>query len=543
MSTKNYLKYLRYFIYILITVFILQALWLNSTSYLDNDLGWHLRVGEEIWHTKQVPHYEQYVYPLEGRTWADHEWLTNLAMYLVFSYANYNALTFSFIVIIALTLLLITWWLKNEKFLKSTTNQWLYIGFLWFGLYSSLPHLGIRVQEITLLCFTILLILLHYFHKTNNKKILYFLPPLIYLWSNLHGGFMIAFLILGLWVAVHSTGKILQRYKTPYIDYQKLATIPQIKSVIIITIISLLSTLFTPYGIGLYSFLSDYTNTHYLTSIVEWLPLHYYPIMYNQIFYSCLIISAVIITVLSTFFKFKNQQNKVITINLWEITLVTLFFILAFKSRRHFPLFFIVSLPFILNFIQQNLQLSKRYLKTTILPTIFYIALGIHLINVNIIYYKNIRWNIQPFSNSSPYCATFACKAINYLKTNEGYQHLTIFNDYNLGGYLTYVWKEKQLFIDGRIPLHPINNQTLLEEYQDFYDPLKTAQQLDRYEIQLVLLQKDREIKLNWLEKNFLGWKEEDFNQENHLVKYLNANHNWKIVFEDENSVIYTKHQ
>jgi len=40
-----------------------------------NDTFWHLRAGEEIWRTHQVPHFDTYSFTSGGWPWRDHEWL------------------------------------------------------------------------------------------------------------------------------------------------------------------------------------------------------------------------------------------------------------------------------------------------------------------------------------------------------------------------------------------------------------------------------------------------------------------------------------
>ena len=63
---------------ILFYILVFSFLFYNSLSYLDNDLGWHLRVGEQIIGEGAVPTFDQFDYTLEGKEWVDHEWLLNL---------------------------------------------------------------------------------------------------------------------------------------------------------------------------------------------------------------------------------------------------------------------------------------------------------------------------------------------------------------------------------------------------------------------------------------------------------------------------------
>src|SRR6188768_1762224 len=49
-----------------------------------NDTFWHLRAGQDIWRTGQVPRVDHYSHTFAGAPWPDHEWLTQALMYLAY---------------------------------------------------------------------------------------------------------------------------------------------------------------------------------------------------------------------------------------------------------------------------------------------------------------------------------------------------------------------------------------------------------------------------------------------------------------------------
>ena len=49
-----------------------------------SDTFWHLRAGQEIWRTHQVPLVDHYSYTAAGRFWPDHEWLWQAASYALY---------------------------------------------------------------------------------------------------------------------------------------------------------------------------------------------------------------------------------------------------------------------------------------------------------------------------------------------------------------------------------------------------------------------------------------------------------------------------
>ena len=61
-----------------------QVLWLNVFRIHDPDTWWHLKTGELIWSTGQIPRLDPFSYVLEGKPWVDFEWLAQLLFYVSF---------------------------------------------------------------------------------------------------------------------------------------------------------------------------------------------------------------------------------------------------------------------------------------------------------------------------------------------------------------------------------------------------------------------------------------------------------------------------
>ena len=46
----------------------------------DPDLGWHLKVGEEILESGSVPHYDHFSHTMPGHEWIAHSWLADAGL-------------------------------------------------------------------------------------------------------------------------------------------------------------------------------------------------------------------------------------------------------------------------------------------------------------------------------------------------------------------------------------------------------------------------------------------------------------------------------
>lgn len=544
---KNSLFKLNTIIWVLFYILIFSLFLKHSYSYLDPDFGWHLKTGEEIVQTGHVPTINRVDYTLSGQSWVDHEWLANAAVYWVYTNWGYLAVNIIFALIPLLSFLILNTFIIKE-YTKERTNIWLFILIEIIGIIAFIPHFGVRMQEITFLCVLLLSLILYYYNKDKRWTTLLWLLPLFYFWANTHGGFLIGWVILFLFFAAKITEHILHRFLDwKFMDFQNVLSLPQIGTYSLISLGALTTTFFTPYGLKLYEFFGTYTNTFYFNYILEWLPQWNYPYVYWQCFFICLVISALAVHFIYICRKKSDQK-----LDLWQIGIIVGFTIMAIKSRRHFPLLFAISTPWLLAFITDFLELKAvdfnffKIRSANILINIF-LASCFMIVSLNILVSTSFVRN--PFAS---FCENkqssrqseflFPCQAVSFLKSNPEYRDLKLLNNFGWGGFLIWTWPEKQLFIDGRLPQANYENRSLLEEYWDFFEEDRISGKLDKHQIKAVLLYDNSQpTKLNWFEKNFLFMNEAEFNRPNALKQYLDSNPAWNMVYSDNAAKVYIK--
>jgi len=174
-------RFIRIF-WILFYFLIFCLLVRGGFSYLDPDFGWHLKVGQEISLSGQVPSVNLYNDTYTGN-WVDHEWLSNLALYNFYNFAGYEAIVVIFALLILVTLILLNWFFsKHTKYkLPLGINAALQL----LAVLAAMPHFGVRLQELALLFTLLVLIILNDYERRKRKLTLLFLPPLFFLWANL----------------------------------------------------------------------------------------------------------------------------------------------------------------------------------------------------------------------------------------------------------------------------------------------------------------------------------------------------------------------
>jgi len=494
---------------------------LNSFSYLDPDFGWHLRVGERIALEHSVPHDQIYMWSLAGKNWVDHEWLGNLATYGLWEFGGYTAVSIFFILLPLFGLIILNRYVFTN-YLKRKFHQSVFAGLELFALIACLPHFGVRLQEFTFVFTILLFIIIDSCCRKQNIKAAYWLLPLLFLWSCIHGGFLFSIAATLGWLAYEIILKLFPLIKN-FLNEQALDN-KNLKKLIFISLAAILLTLATPYGKELYSFLNDYgQNRYYMSHIEEWRTPYSIPFVYWQILYTQVIIVL--------FFGAQAYlKNK---IPLWKTVLSLGLLILASRSVRHFPLWAVGSLLLIVpSTIRLNLESAKvvygKYLNTLAIFCFFLIVATTGI---------QAKFNNNPFTN---YCQRYPCGAVQFLKANPQYGNLKMFNDYGWGGFLIWVWPEKKIFIDGRLPQYDFKNKTLLEEYTSFFDKDKIEEKFNEYDIKLVLFKtSEAPFQPDWLEQLITGEKPSE--RKNPLIEYLKSSPNWKSVYSDSTASVYIK--
>jgi hypothetical protein len=391
------------------------------------------------------------------------------------------------------------------------------------------------MQVVALLLFILLLIFLEKYKQKGKLRYAILLPLLFLFWANTHGTFILGLGLMFSFLGIKIIERLLYYCKIKKVDYSYLWSNKKIFTFFNLSLASVLVTLINPYGFRLYNFLNGYTNTFYLKHIQEWLPQYMLPVNMWQISYLAISLSLVLII------WFLNKY-KDIKLNLWDVFLFIFFLYFAISSKRHFPLFFIASSPAIIYLINQifikeknlitysylNKYISVNYIKYFIL-FMYFLVLTALIAQVNFIN--------GPFSS---YCYKYPCEAIEYIKNSEAIKNKRIFNNYSWGGYIIWEMPEKQIFIDGRMPQLEYKNQTILEEYFDFFKEDRAEHKLNEYNIEVVLLPNNNgETTASWFERKILKLNCKERN--NYLYDYLESNKNWEKVFVSDVSIIYIR--
>ncbi|OGK40205.1 hypothetical protein A3A74_06885 [Candidatus Roizmanbacteria bacterium RIFCSPLOWO2_01_FULL_35_13] len=454
---------------------------IRAKTYLDSDFGWGLRLGEIILKSG-FPVKDPFSYTMPSYTYADHEWLIHVGMAKFYSLAGYSGLSLIFTFIIMSTILIVV----RKSDIRFMPIQILFICGVLISYY------GIRSQVITWLFFAILCRWI-----LNNdwwSKYKFFVPVLFLFWANLHGGFIIGWIVLFVIT--------IEKRKFPEV---------------IVTLASILITLINPYGLELWKEVWIFVKDPYIRfSILEWRPILF-------------AITSVELLSLAYCGAFILHYRKKYARH--ELILAVLLFLAAFSSARNFPLFIIYALILIRkgldNFISDITVNKIRASRFHLFYVVFFTLVSV-LGSAQLWGDYNAGKNLNE-ENFYPRLA------VRYLSDHlpEG----QIFSSYEWGGYLIWKLPQKKVFIDGRMSSMSQKNKTgesdyIFAEYMSLItSKTSLAKVFQKYKVDTVLLprrwtdEKSRDIMKSYVSK---------------FIKDLKKN-NFKAVYQDKVAIILTK--
>ncbi len=182
-----------------VTVFV-RLLFSGESLLTDGDTGLHIRAGYVILDTLSVPTHDMFSYISPPLPWTAHEWLSEVIMALLHGSFGLTGVVVFFTIFISLVYFVLFKVIRTSggNILAATAVTALVIvssNFHWLAR----PHI-----------FSFLLVVVWYYlldlyqYRATNR--LYLLPLLMLLWVNLHGGFILGFVLTGIYLVGNLLG-------------------------------------------------------------------------------------------------------------------------------------------------------------------------------------------------------------------------------------------------------------------------------------------------------------------------------------------------
>jgi len=158
----------------------------------DADYWWHIVTARWILDHHALPAHDLYTYTVPSHPWTDHEYLSEVLMYGLGKVGGQLAVSLGFGAI--------TWagfWLILRRINLRATHFVATAAALALAAVAGVAVWGPRPQMITFALVCLELYLIERFLADGHRG-LYWMPLIMVAWANFHGGFVIAFLFLGI---------------------------------------------------------------------------------------------------------------------------------------------------------------------------------------------------------------------------------------------------------------------------------------------------------------------------------------------------------
>lgn len=164
----------------------------------DADIGWHIRNGQQILATHAVPHNDPFSSSMEGKPWYAWEWLYDAVIAAIHHVFGLNGVVFYTAAIIAVTFVL-----ALHVGFKRGGNLPVTLFLLIVTLGAAAVHFLARPHVLSWLFTVIWFDVLDSAVESRDRRI-YWLPLLMIVWVNLHGGFVLGLILLFVYLAAGS---------------------------------------------------------------------------------------------------------------------------------------------------------------------------------------------------------------------------------------------------------------------------------------------------------------------------------------------------
>lgn len=463
---------------IFMIMFIVVSLFPN---FEDPDFYWHLKTGELIATTGQLPWHDVFTYTNFGNQWVLSEWLAQWLFYLLYRMAGLNGVG------VFTALIYVFCWVVTYKTCrdvledegKAVVVTLLFCAFM--GWVAPRPHI------FTFLLFSILLRQLFLFKYFRSDRGLLVIPLIMMLWANLHGGFFIGLVLVAVFVA-SEWGKHL------YADVADRIEAPRLKKLSLFALLGLLATAVNPQGFHYwlypYHAIISSGDTQFIS---EWQSPNFHKPLFQYF----------LMTVFTFFVNMTYSDRKP---DMTEIGASLVFISGAFISARNLPLAALVMAPFSA-VAYRNLNLAGFIAKFKspassearrgpvsvaigrVLATgnkqvggaegvMNWTMLFLSLLTILLLYPSRKTYTDLSMS------ALLPISAVDFIQKNHIQGRM--FNTYHYGGYLIYrLYPQQKVFIYGRTDIYP---NSFVDEYREIYGGGKSWKKyFDKKKIDYVL--------------------------------------------------------
>ncbi len=474
---------------------------MSSRISTDSDTWWHLRAGQWMLEHNEILQTDQFSFTRLWEEWKYPGWIIQIPMYMVYNLSGPGGLNILTAIVVTTTFIFIWYTLEGEPFVKAFV---LILAAATSGIYwAARPYL------VTFLFSAIVFWVLEGY-RWRRKNRLYWLPLIMLLWVNGHGGFIIGFLLWGVylfWLLVDSARKMKfdGQFNSSISEFQD--NKKQITLFLVIGLFMLIAACINPSGPTMLIYPIKTVGMNVLHDYIEeWQS----PNFHLASFQPFVLMIILLIGILGA-----SQKRVALT----DFLLTAGFLYMSFYAARNVAIFALVTPALITRHASVFTDHLKQLRKGSSIPATVngrrqqLLNLAITFILISFVVLKAAL--DYPLKKNIDFIAkTFPVHAVSYLKSHQLPGQL--FSTYNWGGYLIMELEQYPVFIDGRTDLY--TNEIVSEWLGIMRMEDDWGDTINKYDIRTILIPKDASLS---------GW----------LLK----ENDWKNIYTDEVSIIFTR--
>jgi hypothetical protein len=468
---------------------VVMALFIGAEQ--DPDFWWHIRIGEWMVQNGRLPSSDIFTYTATSHVWTDHEYLTEVLMWLVYSTLGLGVLVVLFG--------LVTWAGFCLIYLQVRRQPFVFIGLgLAIGAIAGSPIWGPRAQMITFALSCLELYWLRSYLSGRSLAIMWF-PLVMVAWANLHGGWVIGFVWLGvalaaeLWAWAWDQDDPVHRMHA--------------RRLVVIVLVSGLAVAATPHFLSLYPYPFQTQGSAAQQALIqEWQSPNFHVLELRPF--------EAMLFLIPIGFALKRPS-------MFDLLLAVAGAGLALQSVRNIALFVAAVTPVLINtYGGWWTEYSKAQGWKLTLPSRppFAVVTAVVLLVIVGATALRVENTISPARQQQLDTASYPVGAADWLAAHPEVG-TRMFNQYGFGGYLAYRFypqPNRRVFIFGEAALM---GDDLLREYADvYYVRPNWKQVLDKYGVDYVVE-----------------------NKGDPLPTLLATQPDWTMVYQDSTAVIFVK--
>jgi hypothetical protein len=438
-------------------ILLFGLLAMTARNAVDPDLWWHLRTGQWIVETGNIPHSDPFSFTRAGSPWVSHEWLSEVAFYEIWKY-NGAAGLIIFSAFITTAGFMLLYLRCPGKTLGAAAAA------LALGALAAAPSWGVRPQMFTFALASLMLWLVE--RGQDRPRLLFWIPPLFLLWLNLHAGFALGPALL----LTCSAGLVWEVVSGDTAWHQ---VRPYLLRLLLVFLACMALVPLNPSGAQLYRYPLDVLRSAGMRSfIVEWLPPDFHQLRYLPL----LLIWLALLVALA---KARSRPKARVLVP------ALLTFVAAMDAVRHIPIFVLLATPVIAasfslpsglgRLSPESSPASSPGFRLAFRGAVLLLMAGFAL----------SRWQNLARNQVQTEADLFPSRAVEFLRSHP--MPTRLFAYYDWGGYA--IWKlypEYRVFVDGRADLY---GDDLLHQFQKAVQLRAGWEQvLDTWGVQVVLV-------------------------------------------------------